>query len=363
MLSNKYTLPVCLIVSITQSFGVAYANNIGLDDGVWSGGLRVSGNGRNDIIQATLSQFNEMSKLELNLSGWNDIFAECTYYSKNYTSFELSLSESSSSGKCLDEVTVSYISSDHQEAVINVLDHVDNLPLQALLPNPASMPELREPAKSIDILGISPGISEEEALARVAELGYSELFEPTESRRIYSRGENFTNIWGFESQPDILTLTILSTVEGNLVSAVHRAEQFPSNDVAADPYVRAFSEKYGDHEFRGINYTVRFNYTYDGQPSEYLDSCAPRRLPTPTSPGGYTDSTSASLMGGQLDMNCAYHVAYTLRASDGLIQSYALLSASPRVDLMALYPKWVEEQAAALANSISLMSSTTKPEL
>lgn len=357
MRSNNYLLSICVVAALSSYSSVAHANNPSMGDGVWSGGLQMSGNGRNEMIQARLSQFNEISKLELRFNGWNGNHGRCTYYSTNYSTFQVIQSESIGDN-CQSEVAVSYVSADHEEATVNVTGYVDELPLQTELPDPAAMPEPSEPEKAVDVLGIIPGVSEEEALSKVAELGYTELFEPTERLRTYSRGESFVDNLGREAHSDILTLTVLPTAEGNLVAAVHRAEQFPSNGVAADPYIKAFSDKYGDLDSGTIK------YMYDGKRPEYGRGCIGQGIRTEDRPRGYTNTGGVDLMGHQIDVTCAYHVAYSLGGTyNGFVQGYALLSASPKVYLMALYPRWAEEKASALSALATSMTSTAAPEL
>lgn len=354
---NKNLLPISVAIAFATHIGIAHANNPGLGDGVWSGGLQMSGNGRKEIIQARLSQFNEISKLELGLDGWNGNHGRCVYYSKNYSSFQVIQSESIGD-HCQNEVAVSYVAADYEEATINVTGYADELPLQTELPDPAAMHEPSDPEKAVDILGVIPGISEEEASAKISDLGYTELYEPTGQLRIYSRGESFVDNSGREAHSDILTLTILPTTEGNLVAAVHRAEQFPSSDVAADPYIKAFSDKYGDLDFGTIK------YTYDGKRPEYGRGCIGQGIKTEDRPRGHTNTGGIQLDGHQIDVTCAYHVAYSLGStSNGFVRGYALLSASPRVYLMALYPRWAEEKASALSALATSMSSTAAPEL
>ncbi|WP_134724982.1 hypothetical protein [Paracoccus luteus] len=175
---------------------------------------------------------------------------------------------------------------------------------------------------------------------------------------VLGRGEKFKAYPdGKEEFPDLLTLNVVDTPRGRMVASVHRAEVFPDKDQAADPYISAFLEKYGENPSSG------WKFKYDGQREYGFNPCG--EVPIILEPRGLgrTPTTGVSLTVRQTDASCAYQTDYQISDMGGVIRGYAVMSVSPFVHYESIYPQWAEKQAEELRDATRLQSSTSAPEL
>lgn len=179
-------------------------------DGVWSGGYRSNSGGMSGTIQASFQAINDLARLDLEMKSWGEenISGKCNYIvALNDTGVDASYATEKAiyNGSCPQEIDFT-VSREGPESLTLTLSGkgaslfaLEAFELRTSLRPPLTT-DLRTPVPNLDILGIAPGMSEDEAHELLIGQGFSLVAEEvddfgyfTRKKLAYGRKPNIDN--------------------------------------------------------------------------------------------------------------------------------------------------------------------------